>query len=125
MTGKELAYLLEKTGISGKQFADAAGINRSIVTNYKKVKEFRPETAQRIFDGFKKLRFTGGEIQQLLKQRFEESKAQPPTPTSDRQTNALIRLSDLQYQINQQKRHIDALELNVKLLTEKLNQQCT
>jgi transcriptional regulator with XRE-family HTH domain len=121
MTGKELAYLLEKTGVSGKQFANATGINPSSITNYKKVREFRPKTQQRIFDGFKKLKVHGGEIQMLLKQRFEESKKHPPLPISDPQFEAMVRLSDLQYQINQQKRHIEALELNVKLLTEKLN----
>lgn len=121
MTGKELAYLLEKTGISGKRLADAAGINPSSITNYKKVREFRPKTEQSILKGFAKLGFTGGEIQQLLKQRFEEQKPLPPLGISDPQFEAMVRLTDLQQQNNQLKRHIEALELNVKLLTEKLN----
>jgi transcriptional regulator with XRE-family HTH domain len=119
MTGKELAYLLEKTGISGKQFAEAMGISPSGVTIFKSTKILRDKSEARIIEAFDRLGIHGSTINLLIGQRFEESKAQPPTPTSDRQTNALIRLSDLQYQNNQLKRHIEALELNVKLLTEK------
>jgi hypothetical protein len=121
MTGKELTYLVFQTQVKNKTLAEKIGMSQQAFSMLKISKNLQESTVERIFDGFAKLGFTNGEIQQLLKQRFEESKAQPPTPASDRQTNALIRLSDLQYQINQQKRHIDALELNVKLLTEKLN----
>jgi transcriptional regulator with XRE-family HTH domain len=123
MTGKELAYLLEKTGTSGKDFAEATGINPSSITNYKKVKCFRNETEQLIFGGFRKLGYESGEITQLLKQRFENERKTPLPPSlmSDPHFDTMLRLSYLQAENNQLKSHIEALELNVKLLTEKLD----
>jgi Mg2+ and Co2+ transporter CorA len=95
------------------------GVSHQRMAVMKRTKNLHEETEKKVLSSFEKLGFDGGEIQQLLKQRFEESKAQPPTTTSDRQTNILIRLTDLQDENNQLKRHIEALEMNVQLLTEK------
>lgn len=119
MTGKELAYLLEKTGIRNTDFADAMAVKKVNIAQFKRSRYLHPKTAQRTFEAFKKLGYAGNQIVQLLNQRFENNKDHPPINMIDEEANILIRLTDLQYENNQLKRHIEALEMNVQLLTEK------
>lgn len=132
MTGKELAYLLEKTGTRNVTFAKAINTTLSGVSHFKRTKKLYPKTEQRIFDAFDKLGYNGDHVRNLLKQRFEEVKKTPKTLADpllikrtfdlEQEIERLInKCVDLQSEKYQLKRHIEALELNVKLLTEKLN----
>ena len=109
MTGQQLRQHLDKNGIAYSRLANYIGVNPATITSYFRRKRLYPNTTKNVCAAL-----------DAIGHPFEQPKPASTFGTDKTDHTTLVRLTDLQSEINTLRELVDSQKRIITLLEEKL-----